>query len=302
MSDEANNNASLIEAMEKYYRPHPISLKNSEGKEVVVVAAPNEIEIHSMQHILDASLMKPVRLRGTSRHETLDSFVEHVNAFKDAARTVIFATHENGQLTAVYNYHTLEETSFNDHRAQYQMVVSKEWRRWSEQDGKTMTQAQFAAFIEDNALDLIVPPTDGSKDADKAIMGLAKTLNSKYASPSQMMELARGIKIHESASASAAYDMQTGDMVIEYATTSTPRSKDGNKLTPPGMFLLGIPVVMNGAAYRVSARLRYRMQDGKVVWFYQIYKPEKYLKDAFDDICVQAKEKTDTPLYHGQSE
>lgn len=302
MSEETSNNAALIAAMEKYCKVQGMVIKNSEGTEVNIIAAPEGQELHSVQRMLNDYLTKPKRLTGHSQHETLDSFIEHVNAFKIEDRTVIFATHENGRLCAVYNYHTKDETSFNDHRAQYQMVASKEWKNWMDKDGRGMSQSEFAAFIEDNALDLIVPPTDGAKDADKAIMGLAKTLNTKYASPSQMMELARGIKIHESASGAAAYDMQTGDTTIEYASISKASTKDGNKLAVPGMFLLGIPVVMNGDAYRIPVRLRYRMDNGRVVWFYQIYKPEKYLKDAFDDICVNAQKEAEVPLYHGSPE
>jgi uncharacterized protein YfdQ (DUF2303 family) len=41
---------------------------------------------------------------------------------------------------------------------------------------------------------------------------------------------------------------------------------------------------MNGPAYRIDVRLRWRLQEGKVVFWYEIVRPHRYIEDALKEI------------------
>ena len=43
-------------------------------------------------------------------------------------------------------------------------------------------------------------------------------------------------------------------------------------------FSIGIPVFWNGDAYRLDARLRYRVREGVLKFWYELIRPEKCLK------------------------
>ena len=41
-----------------------------------------------------------------------------------------------------------------------------------------------------------------------------------------------------------------------------------------------MPIYFNGAAYRIDARLKYRIREGKLTLWYELIRPEKIIEDA----------------------
>jgi uncharacterized protein YfdQ (DUF2303 family) len=301
----SEDNQALIDAMEKYVAVESFSFakNHSTDMQVPVLSVPEGKTLQGVKVFLDEYLQAPERHRGTSVHETLESFIEHVNLFKIEGRTSIFGTTDgSGSLVAVYDYHNRETTSFNEHGSLYNPKPSPEWVKWMAQNGSPMSQVMFAAFVEDVALDFIHPPAEAKNDGDKVLMSIARTLNAKYATPAQMMDLSRGIKVHENAQATSAYDLSTGSQTVEYNVENTAKTKEGNKLSVPGLFLIGIPVFLGGDLYRLPVRLRFRLSGGRVEWFYQLYRPEQYARDAFDHMFGKAAEETGLTVYRGKPE
>ena len=106
----------------------------------------------------------PRRLKGIATLRELDSFIAHVNRFKDAD-SVIFADTENVKLTAVLNYSKAgpDGQRWGDHRAVYACPLSRQWKVWTGANGKMMSQEEFGDFIEANNPELANPtnPEDG---------------------------------------------------------------------------------------------------------------------------------------------
>ena len=293
-----NDNAAIITAMEENLKLHLV-----EHDGIKFVAAPRGYELRSIKPMLDEYRTAPERLKGTSMHTELKSFIDHINLFKRGTTgewtptSAVFAGAE--QLTAVYDYATPNQPSFREHRATYKLNHSPEWATWKENDGVFMDQAEFAAFIEANVLDLWETPIAKS-EMDAQLMEIARMLNTKYASPSQMMEFSRGIAIYEDARATSFYDNATGSQIVEF--TSELKDSSNKKLNVPGLFLICIPVYVNGDRYRIPLRLRLRKKDGAILWSYQIYRADKYVKDAFDGLCAKVVTETSLPVYRGSPE
>ncbi len=53
---------------------------------------------------------------------------------------------------------------------------------------------------------------------------------------------------------------------------------------------------------RFVARLRYRRAEGRIVWFYQIYRLAQTLRAALTDAADRAGGATALPVYEGQRE
>ena len=66
--------------------------------------------------------------------------------------------------------------------------------------------------------------------------------------------------------------------------------------------MLGIPVFEMGERVRVVVRLRYRIANQSVKWFYDLYRPDEVFDRAFESACAEAQEKTGLPLYIGRAE
>ena len=287
-----SDNAAVISVMEERLKFHLIE---EDGKKFV--AAPRGYELRSIKPLLDEYRTQPERLKGVSTHTTLKSFTDHINLFKIDG-TSVFAGEQ--QLVAVYDYHKPDAPQFREHKAVYAIKKSPEWETWASHDGEFMDQAEFAAFIEANVLDLVDAPLKSGGAGDEALLEIARMLNTKYASPAQMMDFSRGIAIYEDAKATTFFDNATGAQIVEF--TSELKDSSNKKLSIPGLFVIGIPVYVDGTPYRIPLRLRLRKKDGSIMWSYQIYRADKYVKDAFDGICTSVQETTSVSLYRGASE
>jgi uncharacterized protein YfdQ (DUF2303 family) len=60
---------------------------------------------------------------------------------------------------AIYNYNGgADKPRFGDHRSVFDCTLSDEWKTWAARNGSTLSQHEFAAFIEDNIGDIQAKP------------------------------------------------------------------------------------------------------------------------------------------------
>jgi uncharacterized protein YfdQ (DUF2303 family) len=64
-------------------------------------------------------------------------------------------------------------------------------------------------------------------------------------------------------------------------------------------FSIGIPVFWGGDAYQIDARLRYRVRDGKLTFWYELIRPDRTLEAATRTVIENIKTETGTPLFFG---
>ena len=63
---------------------------------------------------------------------------------------------------------------------------------------------------------------------------------------------------------------------------------------------IGIPVFWNGDPYQIDARLRYRVREGKVTFWYELIRPDKVLEAATAGVIDIIKAQTGTPFFFGE--
>lgn len=293
------NNAAIIQEMKDLYKPEKIKLEN--GREVVAI--PTGIKLESTKKFDDEYRTAPERRKGTAKLNDIESFIAHVNRFKDVD-SALFACNSTTVpgLTAVLDYHKQTakgDPRFGEHRTQYNFPVSKEWVLWTSKDSVSFGQGEFAAFIEDNILDCAYPLEDDIEKSDQ-LMALRTLLGGSFAAPDKLVALSKGLAINESSRIKGKLDLNTGETSIVYETEHNDEA--GAPVKVPNLFLIVLPVFEDGTRYRVAVRLRYRVRSGAIAWHYELYQPENIFNDAFKDACTKAAKETELPLFVGSPE
>jgi uncharacterized protein YfdQ (DUF2303 family) len=225
----------------------------------VFTVVPNNYKVES----LEAFLPRPTRVRGTAALDDAESFIAYVNAFKQAATRLFFDTaHES--FAALFDYHQPAEggavmPSWCDHTASFSPARSEEFKAWLDHNKKQMSQVEFARFIEENLPDIVEP------------------------AGAELLEVALTMEAKKEVTFSSGVRLANGQVQFQYDEEIRGTAKKGT-LEIPEQFTLGIPIHLGGPAYRIPVRLRWRLHDGKAMFWYEIARPSRFIEDALKEI------------------
>lgn len=245
----------------------------------------------------------PKQITGLAGLTRLPSFIDHVNRFK-RPESALFASDNptHPSLTAVFDYHNRvhdqDVPAFGRHIATYRFPLSEEWKAWVDSNGKRMDIATFAAFLEDRIIDVeLVKFTDLNEDMKRFI----GSTNGSIGTPTKLVELSRGITIHENSVVTDVRNLSSGEGQISFQSEHSDQS--GATLAIPTVFVICIPVFSNSEDfYRMVCRLRYRKTQDGVVFWYELWRSDRVFLAAFDEAIEKAKLETALPLFMGTHE
>lgn len=261
---------------------------------------PEGKKIESLKPIIDAFRSLPDRRRGTANVRDVASLVELTNRFKSDASAIFAAPDKTSpKVVTVFDYHPAgakaTEADWLTHRASYAPPLSEEWKAWIGKNDTVMNQAEFAAFIENRIGDLIVPNLD-----DPKLKTFAELVEGVWAKPSDMVQLSRKLQVNIASKVRNDQTLSSGEVSIVYEEVH--QDGAGQPLKIPTLFTIAIPVFYAGELYRIAARLRYRVRDGVISWFYQLVRPDLVFDDAFNGIVEKVKSETQLPVFIGTPE
>lgn len=222
---------------------------------------------------LERLLPAPVRPRSDVTAKSTDTLSAYINRYK-TENTVIFGDQQDFKLVGIIDYHPVKGAAWASHRAHYAAPRSLEWQTWRGAHKKSMSQADFAQFIEDNIVDIRAP------------------------AGAEILEVSRSLQAKKSVEFASAIRLADGAQEFTYSETVNGTTSKG-KVKVPEEFTLGIPVFFGGPLYEVRARLRYRINEGKLALWYDLYRPEHIEQDAFEAICTDVAEKTGIDVWQG---
>ena len=237
----------------------------------------------------------PERRKGKANVTTLVAFIGLTARHKDAHSALFARTQWPGpSLTSVIDYHQTDAVArFGEHRVVYEFPLTPEFQTWIKFNQKELGQAAFAEFIEENIADLSVALPG---EADQ----FEKLFKTKFAVPTDLIELSRGLEIVADSRVKTVVRLQSGEAQIAFDTTH--KGVNGEPLTVPGLFLLSLRVFVDGSEVRIPARLRYRLRDGAIFWAYSLYKWEDALRSRVVSDAAIAAQQTGLPLFEGAPE
>lgn len=226
----------------------------------------------------------PWRKVAKVRLHDADSFIDYTKRHGSLTDSTIWcvADYKAGKVgfTTIINDHgeDPEKADWRDHRATFTPEFSEEWNRWFGKNKACFSQAEFAAFIEDNLKDIV--------SVDDSPTG------------AQMLEMALSFEANQDMRFKSAIRLQSGGVQMSF--TQDDDAQTLAKMQMFDRFSIGIPVFWNGEAYRIDARLRYRVRDGKLAFWFELIRPDKTLEAATQTLIATIREKTGNPFFFGE--
>jgi uncharacterized protein YfdQ (DUF2303 family) len=238
-----------------------------------VVVVPEGMKLEKLERLDDRA--RPERIKSHPRFDNAASLISYFNRFKDKDSTLL-ADLDSSTVRAVLDHHQAEEGArYHDHLATFTAKHSPEWKIWTEKNGKSMGQVEFAEFIENNAPDVAVP------------------------SATDLYEMALKFEATKAASFKSAVRLQNGDTAINFQE-ETAGSVAGGKIEIPKEIKLLIPVYVGDEKGEVVARFRYRLNGGTLALWYDLLRIEHIKRAAFDSMIEKIANDTATVVLSGR--
>lgn len=279
MCEEKENIAQTIEKM---YRK-PFVLKKTGNSKTIAVPTQEGWDIQEPAF--------PSHKVASPGFADIESFIAYVNRHLNLAETTIWAnvqySDRQGEypmsftMTAILNDHGPAEChpSFKDHTAHFRPQFSHEFLAWMRRDGKPMSQADFARFLEDQQTDIV------SEEG--------------YPSSAEMMQMAQNFSAKQEMLFSKSINQSNGS--VEMVLTQKEDGVTTEKMRVFERFCIGIPVFYRGDAFKIYARLRYRHPEGKLVFWYDLVRPDLAFESAVQNTIDKVKGALpDTPIFLGE--
>lgn len=232
---------------------------------------PADYQLKDLEPLLD----KPLRTRACLVFADKGSFMAYVNEHK-MQDTAIFVSRDSWIVTALIDFHSPEQTSWCQHRAEYHIKASREFDQWRINENKVLTQREFAEFLEDRCQDIIEP-----RGAD-------------------IMEMVMNLEGKITAHWESAIRTSNGEVQLRYHEEVETKHGGANKgnITVPQKLSLTIPIFHKEDARSFQVRLRYRVKEGKIVFWYQIVDHLLLLDDELEKIADSISQETRITAYH----
>jgi uncharacterized protein YfdQ (DUF2303 family) len=231
------------------------------------VMVPKDVKREDITDAVEKAHLAPFRKRGAVALKDLASFTQYCNEQASSLTGYIYADPDTRTFTAVFNDHRDAVVGgWRDHRATYKAEFTPEFQKWMGNDKQHKNQVAFAEFIEDNFVDI------AGNDAQL------------------MLDVATTIQAKTDITFSSSKRLENGQAQLTYNEVINAQAGANGALTIPKTFGLGLRLFKNGAGYLLKARLKYRLQQGGVTFWYELDRPEKAIEDAFAGYIQQVRD------------
>lgn len=244
------------------------------------VMLPPDYQHKDITDLVAKTKATPARKSGTTRVHDVASLLKLCEDRKQEhadATGYVYANLGARSITAVWNDQRQANTpGWRDHRAVFTAELTPEFKRWIENDRKLLTQEAFAEFIEDNAADL----------PDSA----------------QLLEVAGTLQAKTDVQFRSARRLDNGQVQLGYTETINTTAGADGALTVPKTFGVAVRIFKNGGGYLMNARLKYRLGQGAVKFFYELDRPERAVELAFEGYVTELREKSGMAVLLGAAD
>jgi uncharacterized protein YfdQ (DUF2303 family) len=228
-----------------------------------VIVAPDAYDVHQLPELLRAPLFFQRRVIT----QTVESLIQYGKNYANTLgfASAVFHDVDRSRFTLVIDNDNPGmsgelEAAHGRHAAVYEPVRSAEFKQWLNLDGKWIGQQDLAEFFEDREDDFEQP------------------------TGAEIYQLVTNLQLKRNVTVASAIDQRDGTFAIQYA-----EEKGKGSIELPETLELGISPFKNGPRYSITAKLRYRLTDGKVAFQIKLRNADKVLEFAFEDIVQKIK-------------
>ncbi len=201
---------------------------------------------------------RPNRHEADHRFVSIASLIEYLNRFA-RPETMIAADAERAYIECCIDGDKVEEPSFKEHRAGFTAQQSDKLRAWRGICEKPMSQVQFGLFLEERAVDVVVPEA-------ASVMDMVMTFDA-----TKKVVFKSSIRLHD------------GSRQFQYVEDNEARGG----VTLPDHFIILAPVYRGMEPQRIKFMVRYRIEEGALRFIVQMHDEEEVMREAFER-CVDA--------------
>ena len=233
------------------------------------VALPDGFKLQSVDN--EALLANPRRTKAAAQFSDADSFIAYVNRHAEDGTTVwcnfnpqTFALN----FEAVIDEHHPALAGWRGHKATFEPAMSAEWKAWMSSHAKSMPQVAFAEWLEEHEDDI----TSSSASLPTSL---------------QMKQMATEFVANEERALKSSVKLQSGGVRLTYI--ADPDAGTTASMQMVERFAIGIPVFHGGSAWSLTSRLKYRLNNGKVNFHYELVRPDRVHEGAAKELIERIK-------------
>lgn len=281
---------TLAEVLPKVQLLETVKPENINLFERRYLAVPKGSDIKEITLDLEHLLPAPRRTKAKAEFSDAASFVAYIK--RHASDATVCWLDFNPQtyslaFLAVIDEITKENSSWREHVAVFKPEMSAEWKAWTEKDKTIFGQLDFAEWIEEHADEITVPTLqDGSTRT-----GIPTSL--------QMLGMATSLNLTNDFKLSSNVSLQSGGVKLEFIDQENEETKRQMELFK--LFCIGIPVFHGTAqAWAIDARLKYRRNGSKALFFYELVRPDRTHQAAALSLINEVRDGLgDIPFFSG---
>lgn len=270
--DEQNNSAEVVRDLAiAADKPDLIEIPEAPSIRVVKEARPNDGTFAYRVLELEKYALSPDRIREKIDFQDATTFVDYVNAFKNASSRIFFDS-DAVQFVAVLDY-CGSDAQWGEHIASLKLRNSEEWKLWFGRNGTQYGQREFGRFIEDNQIDIVSP---SGTDLFEMVMTFTATKNLQFQEANKLQNGQTELVWKE--------DVKTGSTTIPYKMQ------------------ISIPVFFNEAPDLVDLFLRYSIDDSAkaLKLGIEFCRPGRVQSEAARKIVDRVHTETQLPVHFGK--
>jgi uncharacterized protein YfdQ (DUF2303 family) len=244
--------------------PHPL---DEDGRFFAVTQpAGATTKVIDLEESLERFRDRPRRKTGSYVVHDVPSFAAYFEKHK-VPETEVWGDVIAQTLCAVLNAHTTDpDAGFEDHRLSYAVKKTDAWKAWTGIDGQLLDQVAFAEHIEARAIDFVDP------------------------SSAQMLEIAQTFEAKTNVEFQSGQILASGERKLTYKETVNAKAGETGHVEIPKEIALQLVPFEGAAAYKVIARFRYRIANGRLALGVVLERPEDIIRAAFLDVVDSVEE------------
>lgn len=231
-------------------------------------AMPNDWHVSDLEKFQD----RPNRAKASEAFADTESLIGYVNRFADEGTCVVKSDRTACVIKAVLDYHEPKgEADWCQWTASFVARKDNRYARWSGISGQRMGQVKAGEFLEERAVDVIEPDAATVMDMVMQFDALKK------------VTFKQSTRLHD------------GNRQFQYIEETEARGA----LTLPERIKIRVPVFEGMEPDVIDVRVRYRIDDGSLVFIFEIHDEAEVLNTAFErcEDAVRVGISSDIPIY-----
>lgn len=245
-----------------------------EGQDYAVVVPPGG-RVERIVNDLDQYRDHPRRKTGSVTVHTATSLVAYL-AKHGRDETEVWADVTASRVVAVVNAHaTTEAAGWGDHRAVLQLHKTPSWQAWLRLNGQLVDQIAFAEHLQDRSVDIVSPDS------------------------ATMLEIAQTFSANRRVGFDSSQRLSSGEVQLRWHEDIDAKAGRKGDIAIPETFELALQPYEGSQIYKVRARLRYRINDGRLSIGYALERPDDVLRAAFTDMTDEIGTESGRDVWHG---